>query len=327
MRVIHNPNDLSQPLAASVLTIGNFDGVHLAHQELFRSVVRAAQSTGATPVAITFDPHPSRILAPERPRHFLTSLKQKTKLIEKLGIDLLVVLPFTPELSLLSPADFARDVLGGPLRPRQILVGPNFHFGHRQSGDDQTLAELGRAAGFSVNVLPMLNVRGERVSSSRIRELLAAGRVTRAGRLLGRPYSSAGPIVPGSGVGKKHTVPTANLAPIEEQLPRGGVYVTRTRLDDSLHESVTNVGTKPTFGEHRLTVECFLLNFTGTITESEMEVEYLYRLRDEMKFPDAAALKTQIQKDVGRSIRLFRLLKFLQKQTAGPFASSLSSMA
>lgn len=325
MRVIHNLAELTEPLTASAVTIGNFDGVHLAHQELLRQVVRAAQNTGATPTAITFDPHPTKILAPERAPHFLTSLKQKTRLIESFGIELLVVLPFTRKLSLLSPADFARDALGGPLRPRQIFVGPNFRFGHRQSGNDQTLAELGRRAGFTVNVVPMLTVRGERVSSSRIRELLSAGRVTRAGRLLGRPYASQGPIVPGSGVGKKQTVPTANLAPIEEQLPRGGVYVTRTRLGNVLHESVTNVGTKPTFGEHPLTVECFLLNFTGVIRETEMEVEYLYRLRDEMKFPDAGALKSQIQKDAGRSIRLFRLLGRLHKQSTGPFASSLSS--
>jgi riboflavin kinase / FMN adenylyltransferase len=327
MRVIRNINELSGPLAASVVTIGNFDGVHLAHQELLGQVVRAARTTGATPAAITFDPHPTMILAPERPRHYLTSLSQKTRLIEKLGIELLIVLSFTKELSLLSPADFVHDVLGGALRPRQIVVGPNFRFGHRHSGDDQTLAELGRSAGFTVKVLPMLTVRGERVSSSRIRELLATGWVTRAGRLLGRSYSSAGPIVHGSGIGKKQTVPTANLAPIEEQLPRGGVYVTRTRIGNALHESVTNVGTKPTFGEHRLTVECFLLNFNGVITETEMEVEYLYRLRDEMKFPDAAALKTQIQKDVGRSVRLFRLLNRLQKRFTGPFTSSLNSKA
>src|SRR5579862_3402981 len=325
MRVIHNLAELTNPLAKSAVTIGNFDGVHLAHQELLRQVVRAAKSTGATPTAITFDPHPTKILAPERAPHFLTSLTQKTRLIESSGIKLLVVLPFTRELSLLSPADFVRDVLQGPLRPGQIFVGPNFRFGHNHSGDDQTLADLGSAAGFSVEVLPMLTVRGERVSSSRIRELLSAGGVTRAGRLLGRPYSSAGAIVSGSGVGKMQTVPTANLAPIEEQLPLGGVYVTRTRLGGILHESVTNVGTKPTFGEHRLTVECFLLNFTGVITEAEMEVEYIYRLRDEMKFPDVAALKAQIQKDAGRSIRLFRLLNRLQKPTTGPFASNLST--
>jgi riboflavin kinase/FMN adenylyltransferase len=159
----------------------------------------------------------------------------------------------------------------------------------------------------------MLEVRGERVSSSLVRELLAAGRVTAAGRILGRPYASAGPVVPGLGVGRKQTVPTVNLAPIDEQLPGTGVYVTRTRLGGTPHESVTNVGYKPTFGEHRLTVESFLLNFAGEISETKMEVEYLYRLRDEMKFPDPVTLKTQIQIDARRAVRFFRLLKLLQR--------------
>ncbi len=325
MRVIHHLGELREPLGASVVTIGNFDGVHLAHQELLRRVVETAKAVGAVPAAITFDPHPTKVLAPERASKLLTSLRQKAFLIEKLGIELLVVLPFTRELSLLSPTEFVHDVLGGHLQPRSVCVGPNFRFGHRQSGGDHLLTELGRLQGFSVEVLPMLEIRRERVSSSRVRELLAAGRVTRAGRLLGRPYSSAGSIVPGLGVGKKQTVPTVNLAAIEEQLPRVGVYITQTRLGDTLHESVTNVGYKPTFGVHRLTVESFLLNFAGEIKETEMEVEYLYRLRDEIRFPDPAALKTQIQKDVHRAFRLFRLLKLLQRHASGRFASSLPS--
>jgi riboflavin kinase/FMN adenylyltransferase len=325
MRVIHHLNELREPVSASVVTIGNFDGVHLAHQVLLRKVVEAAKACGALPAAITFDPHPTKILAPERAAKLLTSLQQKTRLIEKLGVELLVVLPFSQELARLSAADFVHDVLGGNLRPRMVCVGPNFRFGHHQSGGDHQLAELGRQQGFTVEVLPMLEIRGERVSSSRVRELLAKGRVTRAGRLLGRPFSSAGPIVTGLGVGKKQTVPTVNLAPVEEQLPRGGVYITQTRLGGTLHESVTNVGYKPTFGIHKLTVESFLLNFSGEIKETEMEVKYLYRVRDEIKFPDAAALKEQIQKDVRRAFRLFRLLKRLHQPTSGFFASSLPS--
>ncbi len=325
MRVIQNLNELREPVGGSVLTIGNFDGVHLAHQALLRQVVQTAKACGALPAAITFDPHPTKILAPERAAKLLTSLQQKTRLIERLGIELLVVLPFTLDLARLSPADFVHDILGGNLRPRLVCVGPNFRFGHRQSGGDHLLTELGRQQGFNVEVLPMLEMRGERVSSSRVRELLAAGRVTLAGRLLGRAFSSAGAIVSGLGVGKKQTVPTVNLAPVEEQLPRGGVYITQTRLGSTLHESVTNVGYKPTFGVHRLTVESFLLNFSGEIKETEMEVEYLYRVRDEIKFPDAAALKEQIQKDARRALRLFRLLKRLHQPTSGFFASSLPS--
>ena len=316
MRVIQNLNELHEPLGASIVTIGNFDGVHLAHQELLRKVVESAHAAGAKSVAITFNPHPSKILAPDRAPRMLTSLPQKTRLIEKLGIEILVVLPFTAELSRLTPAEFVRDILGSGLRPRSVYVGPNFRFGHRQSGDIHLLGDLGRQHGFSIEILPMIEVRGERVSSSRVRELLAAGRVTAAGRILGRPYSSAGLIVPGQGVGKKQTVPTVNMAPISEQLPGTGVYVTRTWLGGVPHESVTNVGYKPTFGEHQLTVESFLLNFIGEISEKEMEIEYLFRLRDEMKFPDPAPLKTQIQKDARRAVRFFRLLKRLQSHSS-----------
>jgi len=313
MHIVHDLDQLHEASGASVITIGNFDGVHLAHQELLRRVAEAARAAGAISTAITFYPHPTKILLPERAARQLTSLAQKSRLIENLGIERLIILPFTQAIARLSPEEFVRDILGKHLRPHSVYVGPNFRFGHRQSGDVHLLTELGRQQGFRVEVLPMLKVRGERVSSSRVRELLAEGRVGFAGRILGRPYLSAGPIVPGLGVGKKQTVPTANLAPIDEQLPRVGVYVTRTRLGDTPHESVTNVGYKPTFGEHRLTVESFLLNFAGHISEAGMEVEYLHRLRDEIKFPDASALKTQIQKDVARTMEFFRLLKALRR--------------
>jgi riboflavin kinase/FMN adenylyltransferase len=312
MQIIHDLDELREPAGASVLTIGNFDGVHLAHQELFRKVAAAARAEHATATAVTFDPHPAKILAPERAPWQLSSLRQKTELIEKLGIERLIVLPFTEELSRLSPRDFVREILFKRLRPRAIFVGPNFRFGHRQTGDVRLLAELGREEGFSVETLPMIEVRGERVSSSRIRELLAQGEVSIAGRMLGRPYASIGAIVAGRGIGKKQTVPTLNLAPVEEQLPRVGVYVTWTRLGDQLHESVTNVGFRPTFGQDRLTVESFLLNFEDVIHQAEMEIRYLHRLRDEMKFPDAAALKSQIQKDARRALRFFHLLKLVR---------------
>jgi len=292
-----------------VVTIGNFDGVHLAHQTLLRRVVEVAQQQGARATAITFEPHPIKILAPDNAPKLLTPLSRKVELIAATGIDLLVVLPFTRELAHQSPLDFVRRVLVDPLHTSSVHVGPNFRFGYRQSGDTEILQALGNQEGFRVEVLPMLRVRGDRVSSTRIRELLTEGHVHRAQRLLGRPFSSRGPIVAGLGVGRKHTVPTLNLAPIEEQLPKVGVYVTRTRLGGVSHDSVTNVGFKPTFGDHRLTVETFLLEFSGQIDEADMEIEFLYRLRDEMKFQNPAILKVQIQEDARRSLKFFRLLK------------------
>ncbi len=309
MRVVRNLQELGDSPAPSVVTIGNFDGVHLAHQTLLRRVVEVARAQGLTATAVTFEPHPIKILSPDHAPKLLTPLERKVELIAATGIDVLVVLPFTRELARQSPLEFVRHVLVEPLHAASVHVGPNFRFGYRQSGDTEILEELGRQEGFRVEVVPMLVVRGDRVSSTRLRELLSEGLVQKANRLLGRPFSARGPIVAGMGVGRKHTVPTLNLAPVEEQLPKVGVYVTHTLLGGVRHDSVTNVGYKPTFGDHRLTVETFLLDFSGQVDETNMEIEFLYRLRDEMKFQNPAILKVQIQEDARRSLKFFRLLK------------------
>ncbi len=309
MRIIQQLHELGKSPAPSVVTIGNFDGVHLAHQRLLRRVVEVARPQGALAVAVTFEPHPIKILAPDHAPKVLTPLARKIELIAATGIDVLVVLPFTRELAHQSPLEFVRRVLVNPLHASSVHVGPNFRFGYRQSGDTEILEALGNQEGFRVEILPMLWIRGDRVSSTRIRELLTEGQVHKAQRLLGRPFSSRGPIVAGLGVGRKHTVPTLNLAPIEEQLPKIGVYVTRTFLGGVACDSVTNVGFKPTFGDHRLTVETFLLEHSGEIAVVDMEIEFLFRLRDEMKFPNPAILKIQIQEDARRSVKFFRLLK------------------
>src|ERR1017187_8606620 len=315
MRVISDLKELGKPMAPCVVTIGNFDGVHLAHQTLLRRVVDVgrAQGIGATP--ITFEPHPIKLLSPDHAPKLLTPLPRKVDLIATTGIDLLVVLPFTRELARQSPLEFVRRVLVDPLHASSVHVGPNFRFGYHQSGDTEILEELGHQEGFRVEVVPLLFMRGDRVSSTRVRELLAEGQVHKANRLLGRPFSSRGPIVAGMGVGRKHTVPTLNLAPIEEQLPKVGVYVTHALLGGVRYDSVTNVGFKPTFGDHRLTVETFLLDFSGQIDETEMEIEFLYRLRDEMKFQNPAILKVQIQEDARRALKFFRLLKEYRYRT------------
>ena len=309
MQVIRNLREFERQATPSVVTIGNFDGVHLAHQTLLRRVVEVARQQQRRAAAITFEPHPIKILSPDRAPKLLTPLERKIELIAATGIDPVVVLPFTRELARQSPLEFIRHVLVSPLNAASVHVGPNFRFGYRQSGDTEILQELGRQEGFRVEVVPMLRVRSDRVSSTRIRELLTEGRVHKANRLLGRAFSCRGPIVAGMGVGRKHTVPTLNLAPIEEQLPKVGVYVTQTVLSGTRHDSVTNVGFKPTFGDHRLTVETYLLNFSGQADELDMEIEFLYRLRDEMKFQNPAILKVQIQEDARRSLKFFRLLK------------------
>ncbi|MGH9405110.1 MAG: bifunctional riboflavin kinase/FAD synthetase [Terriglobia bacterium] len=308
MLIVRDPGQLPPLPKGSAVTIGNFDGVHRAHQELLRCVVERARERGAVPAAVTFDPHPVRVLAPARAPATLTTLAARASLIADQGIELLLVLPFTRELAHLSPVEFVDTILIGRLRAAAVVVGPNFHFGYRQAGDTETLDELSRTRGFSVAVLPEVKVRGRQVSSSCIRNLLSEGNVYAAGRLLGRPFSNSGPIVPGRAVGRRETVPTLNLEPSEEQTPRPAVYVTRARLGGANHAAVTNVGYRPTFGDLPLAIETFLLNFDGEVRETSMEVLYLHRLRDEIRFQNPAMLKLQIQEDVRRALKFFRLL-------------------
>lgn len=317
MQVVRDLSELREPLDKSAVTIGNFDGIHLGHRELLGRVVRSAGELGGTSVVVTFDPHPAQVLAPERAPKTLTPLALKARLIEQEGIELLAVIRFNRELSLLTPEEFVRSILVEKLRAAVVHVGSNFRFGHQRAGDTALLAELGRKSGFQVETLPMIKVRGHRVSSSQVRHFLSEGRVEMAGRMLERPYTVSGPIVTGEGVGHKKTVPTLNLGPVEQQLPKNGVYITRTRVAGAMHDSVTNVGHKPTFGHHHLTVETFLLNFRGEVQAEEMEIEFLHRLRDEIKFPDAEALKQQIQRDVQRSMKFFRLTKSLSAKSSG----------
>jgi riboflavin kinase / FMN adenylyltransferase len=318
MEVIREPGQLREPPSSSVVTIGNFDGVHLGHQALLRRVAGQARAARMVAAVLTFEPHPTQMLAPERAPKLLTTLPEKLRLIEATGVDLVWVRPFTRELAGMSPADFFDDALVRALHASAVVVGPNFRFGHRQAGDVNTLVELGRGAGCVVEVMEALRLRGQMVSSSRIRQLAELGRVHQAGRLLGRPFSVSGAIVPGLGIGRTQTVPTLNLAPFDpaapRQLPKPGVYVTYTRVAGAAHQSVTNVGRKPTFGEHDLTVESFLLDYRGGRIEAHsMEIEFLHRLRDERKFPDAAALKAQIIRDAQRSLTFFRRLSVIQE--------------
>ena len=322
MQVVRDLSELREPLRKSAVTIGNFDGIHLGHRELLGRVVRSAGELGGTSVVVTFDPHPAQILAPEHAPKILTPFPLKAGLIEKEGIELLSVLRFNRELSMLTPEEFARSILVEKLRAAVVHVGSNFRFGYQRAGDTALLADLGRKSGFRVETLPIIKVRGHRVSSSQVRHFLAEGRVEIAGRMLGRPYIVSGSIVTGEGVGHKKAVPTLNLGPVEQQLPKNGVYITCTRVGGALHNSVTNVGHKPTFGHHRLTVETFLLNFRGEVEAEEMEIEFLHRLRDEIKFPDAEALKQQIQRDVQKSLKFFRLTKKLSAKPSGASRST-----
>jgi riboflavin kinase/FMN adenylyltransferase len=293
------------------ITIGNFDGVHNGHREIMRRVVNIAREHGWKSAVMTFDPHPTKLVAPARAPLLLTTPEQRARIIEELGIDEILILPFTPEIAKLTPEEFVREILAGKLRARAVLVGDNFRFGNRAAGDANTLVELGRRYGFELEITGTIAWRKQIISSSEIRRLIEAGDVARACRMLGRPYALEGLVVRGEGVGSKQTVPTLNLDTQAEVLPKTGVYITRTHDKAASRKwpSITNVGFRPTFDGHRLTIETYLLAPLEGEPPSHIAVEFLRRVRDERKFEDAAALKAQILRDVGRAQVYFRRLR------------------
>jgi riboflavin kinase/FMN adenylyltransferase len=294
----------------SVLTIGNFDGVHVGHLKLLRRVVELARERNLKPAVLTFDPHPTRVVAPHRAPRLLTTIEERVALIRAQGVEEVVVLPFTTEVAQLSPEEFVERIIAGQLHARIVMVGDNFRFGHKQAGDVKTLSDLGLRFGFQTHIVDAVYCRGRVVSSSEIRRLIEKGDVAMAGRLLERPYALSGNVVWGHGIGSKQTVPTLNLSTPAEVIPANGVYITRTRdLETGDHwNSVSNVGTRPTFEGDTLSIETFLLSSFDGLTPGRISVEFLRRLREERKFESADALKQQIFHDVGRAQTFFRRL-------------------
>lgn len=327
MNIFHQLDDVPRDFGPALVSVGNFDGVHRAHRRVIDEIVRRAQDQNAKSVVLTFEPHPSRILRPDHIFKLLTPLPEKLRLLDATGIDAVLLLPFSRDLSLMTPHQFAHEILKKRLHAREVHEGYNFHFGHKAAGNIETLRTFGREMGFEVHDYPEMRLRGEIVSSSHIRKLLADGRVSRARHLLGRPFSVLSTAGRGRGYGAKHTVPTINLAHYEELVPKDGVYITRTRLGsdhksalnavskNDCFDSVTNVGNRPTFGADSFAIETHLLNFHPSehslelSAETEVELHFLDRLREEIKFPSVEALKGQIGLDVWKAQRYLRRLR------------------
>jgi riboflavin kinase/FMN adenylyltransferase len=310
MQVFHNLADLPGGFGPTLVSVGNFDGVHRAHRFVLSEIVKRARDLSAKSMAVTFEPHPTRILRPDQNLKLLTPTPEKLRLLAATGIDAVLLLPFSRDLSLMTPHQFAHDILKVRLHACEIHEGYNFHFGHKASGNIHTLRELGREMGFEVHDYPEMRLRGEPVSSTHIRHLLREGRVSRARHLLARPFSILSTAGRGRGYGSKYTVPTINLARYEELVPKDGVYVTRTRVGDECFNSVTNVGNRPTFGADSFAVESHLLNFhpLEVAAETEVEIHFLDRLREEITFPSVDALREQIGRDVRKAQKYFRRL-------------------
>src|SRR5579863_4179043 len=310
MNIFPSLHDIPTDFGPTLVSVGNFDGVHRAHAAVLHEIVARARSSGAKAVPVTFEPHPARILRPEAGLKLLTPTTEKMRLLEATGVDAVLLLPFGRDLSLMTPRQFAERILKKKLHAREVHEGFNFRFGHKAAGDMNLLTEFGREMGFEVRVYPEMKLRGERVSSSQIRRLISEGRVSRARHLLGRPFCILGVPGRGRGYGSKYTVPTINLARYEELVPQNGVYITWTRVGTERFESVTNVGNRPTFGAELFAIETHLLNFhpIELTPDTEVEVCFLERLRDEIKFPSVEVLREQIARDVKKARRYFHLL-------------------
>jgi len=311
MQVFHKLADVPHDFGPTLVSVGNFDGVHRAHAHVLREIVARARQSGAKAVAVTFEPHPARILRPESELKLLTPTPEKLRLLEATGIDAVLLLPFGRDLSLMTPRQFAEQILKKKLQAREVYEGYNFRFGHKAAGDINLLAELGTDMGFEVKTYPEMTLRGDHVSSSQIRKLLRDGKVSRARHLLARPFCILGTPGRGRGYGSKYTVPTINLARYEELVPKDGVYITWTRVGAERFDSVTNVGNRPTFGAELFAIETHLLNFhpLELTPETEVEICFLDRLRDEIKFPSVEALREQIANDVKKARRYFHLMR------------------
>jgi riboflavin kinase/FMN adenylyltransferase len=308
--IYHSLSEAPKDFGPCAITIGNFDGVHAGHRKILRRVAALAREEGWKGAALTFNPHPAKLLAPASAPRLLTTLEQRTRMMLEQGIDQILILPFTLEVAALTPEEFVRELLVDKLGARAVLVGANFHFGKRAAGDAGTLEQLGERYSFETDILAPVVWRKRVISSSEIRRSIEAGDVSTACRMLSRPHSLVGAVVRGEGIGSKQTVPTLNLDTKAEVVPGNGVYVTRTREGNGSREwpSITNVGHRPTFdGQHR-TIETYLLSALDGAPPEEISVEFLRRVRDERKFESPEALKAQILRDVSRAQTYFRRL-------------------
>jgi riboflavin kinase/FMN adenylyltransferase len=305
MRLFHGTEnaEIARP---TVLTLGVFDGLHLGHQLIMKTVVDRARAINAVPTVITFEPHPRAVLHPQSAPPLLQTFDQKIEALSVLGIEQTIVIRFDKAFSEMRAEDFLRDVVVERLQAREVYLGRGFFFGHGREGNIELLRRVSSQLGFRADEVPEVRLRGRRIGSTRIRELLLDGWVNLARRMLGRPYGVEGPVVRGAERGAGLGFPTANIHPHNRVIPRGGVYVTATLVEGQWRRSVTNIGTRPTFADGRgVSVETHIMNLTCDLYGDVVRVRFLQRLRDERKFGSIDELRTQIERDVRRAQRYF----------------------
>ncbi len=298
MKIIKGTEDIPPELTDGFITIGNFDGVHLAHRHIFRELILEARQMGRKAILVTFVPHPKMILHPERrPFYLLTTLEEKIKLLSDLGLDAVILIPFTPSYGETTAESFIRDFLWDNLRVRKIFIGHDYTFGKNKAGNKDVLAAFGEKLGFDVAVINAFRVGDTVVSSTGIREAILAGDVKKAALLLGRPYNVSGAVIEGERRGRAMGFPTANVKPYKELLPERGVYAAIANLEGKRYQGVLNIGFNPTFGGNRLSLEVHLMDFSGNVYGKPLEILFIDRIREERTFPGPEELALQIKKD------------------------------
>lgn len=305
MQLINDIDDISKPFKNAVITIGNFDGVHIGHQTLLGRTVEKAGAMDGISLAITFEPHPARVLGKNNRPPLITLYEQKAELIERSGIDILITIPFTRKFATITAKQFVGDLLVGKIGIKAIVIGQDYTFGKNREGNVALLKFFAESFGFEVIVIdwiPVSNYIHGRISSTRIRELLMEGNVSEARKLLGRFYQIKGTVVSGRGRGGKILgFQTANINLQDELCPKTGIYAVTVECDDKQHKGVANIGYSPTFDDHIFTVEVHILDFNENIYGQKIRVNFIQRIRDEIKFSNIPALSKQIEKDVKKA--------------------------
>ena len=305
MRLFHGTDnaDIARP---TVLTLGVFDGLHLGHQLIMKTLVDRARAINAVPTVITFEPHPRAVLHPESAPPLLQTFDQKIEALSVLGIEQTIVVHFDQAFAEIRAEDFLRDVVVDRLHAKEVHLGRGFFFGHNREGNIELLRRVSEQLGFLADEVPEVRVRGTRIGSTIIRQLLADGRVNLARRMLGRPYGVEGPVARGDARGVGLGFPTANVQPHNRVIPRRGVYVTSTLIEGQWRRSVTNIGVRPTFGDAlEPSVETHVIDWSGDLYGDVLRVRFLHRLRDEKKFASVDELRSQIAYDVDRTREFF----------------------
>ena len=309
MAVIFDLDQLEKPLKNPVLTIGNFDGVHRGHLALFEKVKERAKAIDGQSVVMTFDPHPIKVMMSGNGPPLITPTQQKLKLIEESGIDVILCIPFTKEFALVSPEDFVKKILVQRIGIREVVVGYDYCFGYKRSGDINLLRKMGQDYNFTVHVVNQFVVDDMQVSSTAVRNLVQEGNLHEAKKLLGRDYQVCGTVVKGKNRGGRLLgFPTANLELVDELTPKLGVYIVRVLINGKTYNGLTNIGFNPTFGNNLFSVETHILDFSGDLVGKTIRVNFLERLRDEKTFNSFEELSEQIKKDARQARELFKRL-------------------